>query len=225
MADDLVNQLTLNFLISKNQLYKLNKKIKESNDVNKKNNKEIYKERITKLFNELLENNPPNDLLFDVKSGFDYFVDKCVYYFKTHDDNANLNRYSNNDDNDLTNGSNNDDNDLTNGSNNDDNDSNNDSNNDDSNNDDNDLTNDSNNDDSNNDDNDLTIDLEPAVEQPIIVKEKYTNKSSGHSDMQKLPLNWFQSVRQNYKQNHIIPRTKDVIIGGNSAFRDEKKKI
>jgi len=193
MADDLVNQLTLNFLISKNQLYKLNKKIKESNDVNKKNDKEIYKERITKLFNELLENNPPNDLLFDVKSGFDYFVDKCVYYFKTHDDNANLNRYSNNDDNDLTNDSNNDDNDLIN--------------------------------DSNNDDNDLTNDLEPAVEQPIIVKEKYTNKSSGHSDMQKLPLNWFQSVRQNYKQNHIIPRTKDVIIGGNSAFRDEKKKI
>ena len=46
---------------------------------------------------------------------------------------------------------------------------------------------------------------------PIIVNKKHNNinKSVGVNDIQKLPLDWFQNVRQNYKKNNIIPRTKD----------------
>ena len=60
----------------------------------------------------------------------------------------------------------------------------------------------------------------------IIVKNKYTKPSHsiGVDDIQKLPLNWFQNVRQNYKQNNIIPRKKEVTIS-EEAFRDVKKKI
>jgi hypothetical protein len=85
MSDDLVNQLTLNFLISKNQLQKLNKKMKESTDTNRQTDKEIYQERIKQLFLHLLVNQQPEDLLADVKTGFDFFIDKAVYYFKAKD--------------------------------------------------------------------------------------------------------------------------------------------
>ena len=61
------------------------------------------------------------------------------------------------------------------------------------------------------------------------VKIKYKKnafKSTGVQDIQQLPLDWFQSVRQNYKLNKVIPRKKDVIIGEafDSSFRDEKRK-
>ena len=52
MSDDLVNQLTLNFLISKNQLQKLNKKLKDTTEIKRKSDKEIYEDRIKKLFNK-----------------------------------------------------------------------------------------------------------------------------------------------------------------------------
>jgi hypothetical protein len=56
MSDDLVNQLTLNFLISKNQLQKLNKKIKEDASQLIQTDKELYGNRIKQLFNDLLIN-------------------------------------------------------------------------------------------------------------------------------------------------------------------------
>ena len=65
---------------------------------------------------------------------------------------------------------------------------------------------------------------EESINNNIIVKNKYTNQSHGVDDIQKLPLNWFQNVRQNYKQNNIIPRKKEVTIS-EQAFRDVKKKI
>ena len=45
MSDDLVNQITLNFLISKQQLQKLNKKIKQKEEDKMKTDMEIYKEQ------------------------------------------------------------------------------------------------------------------------------------------------------------------------------------
>ena len=90
MSEDLVNQITLNFLISKSQLEKLNKKMKHDSDNKKKTNIEVYGSRIKDLFNNLLDNEPPNDLLQEVKTGFEFFLDKCIYYFKLHDDNSNL---------------------------------------------------------------------------------------------------------------------------------------
>lgn len=87
MSDDLVNQLTLNFLISKKQLQKLNKQYKADNK-----NKELsnYKERLVQLFEDLLVHNPPDDLMCNVTSSFEMFVEKAIYYFKIHDDNIKL---------------------------------------------------------------------------------------------------------------------------------------
>jgi hypothetical protein len=99
MSDDIVNQLTLNFLISKNQLQKLNKKIKEDKDDIKQKNTELYGDKIKLLFSDLLVNNPPDDLLYEVKNSFDNFFDKCVYYFKSQEHNTNLENHSNDNDN------------------------------------------------------------------------------------------------------------------------------
>ena len=90
MSDDFVNQLTLNFLISKNQLQKLNKKVKENSDEIKIQEIQKYRKRITTLVNNLLDYQPPDDLLFEVKLAFDTFVDKSIYYFKAHDNSFKL---------------------------------------------------------------------------------------------------------------------------------------
>jgi transcriptional regulator with GAF, ATPase, and Fis domain len=87
MSEELINHMNLNYLISKSQLQKLNKKLKETTEKTKQTNKEIYKERIIELFNKLLNDERPEDLLEEVKTAFDYYLDKTVYYFKMHDNN------------------------------------------------------------------------------------------------------------------------------------------
>ena len=82
MSEDLVNQLTLNFLISKKQLEKLNKKMNEDVLQTAKNDNIIYEERVKNLFERLMANNPPDDLLYDVRSSFDLFLNKCIYYLR-----------------------------------------------------------------------------------------------------------------------------------------------
>jgi hypothetical protein len=209
MSDDLVNQLTLNFLISKNQLQKLNKRLKDDTEQHRKTDKEIYGDRIKELFSDLLVNKIPSDLLIDVKTSFDCFVDKCVYYFKVHDNNEVLEqeRKSNieiHDDIDYEREErsielgNYKEREST---------------------------------QSDSDSNDTKQEQisfnhssqeEPRSNEP----KRYHKKPQSVTETQRLPLDWFQSVRQNYKQNHIIPRTKDVIINGHnsSPFREEKKK-
>jgi hypothetical protein len=90
MSDDFVNQLTLNCLISKKQLQKLNRHLKDNTDNIKKTNKEIYGDRVKQLFNDLLVDKPMDNVLQEVNIGFDYFFDKCVYYFKAIDNNESL---------------------------------------------------------------------------------------------------------------------------------------
>jgi hypothetical protein len=90
MSDDLVNQLTLNFLISKQQLQKLNKKTKETSEQQKIKEIQEYSNRIKLLFNDLLVYQPPEDLLFEVKIAFENFIDKSIYYLKAHDNTDNL---------------------------------------------------------------------------------------------------------------------------------------
>ena len=82
MSDDLVNQITLNFLISKQQLQKLNKKIKQKEEDKMKTDMDIYKDKIVELFNQLLDDKVPSDLLEDVKHSYTYFVEKSIYYLK-----------------------------------------------------------------------------------------------------------------------------------------------
>jgi len=202
MSDDLINQLTLNCLISKHQLEKLNKKIKESAENSRKTDTEIYGQRITQLFNDLLVNEPPTRLLQEVKIGFDFFIDKCIYYFKAVDNNELLEKERVDDDDDSTSNIIQDDIDYEReereiekgnyeehtGSNDDDND------------------NDNDNDDDDDDDNDNEL-VQNDIKQPVIVRNKYYKKTNSIK-VDNIPLDWFQNVRENYKKNQIIPRKK-----------------
>jgi hypothetical protein len=197
MSEDLVNQITLNFLISKSQLEKLNKKMKYDADNNKKTNIEVYGLRIRDLFNELLVNEPPTDLLQDVKTGFDFFLEKCIYYFKLHDDNSTFEhdrnamvqeqeqeqeqeQYSNNDLDEL------DDEPLA-------------------------L------DEEDKDEEDEDEKEDDAKKSSNVNIRQKIRKTSG---MQQLPLDWFHQVRQTYKQNQIIPRTTEIVIEQDTHIRD-----
>lgn len=234
MSEDFVNQLTLNFLISKHQLQKLNKKVKENADTSRKTDKELYGQRITKLFNDLLVNEPPDTLLQDVQIGFDLFMDKCIYYFKAVDNNDLFEKARTDDypsDNIIH--------------------------------DDIDYEKEGNSiergnykeeyrgvrgfpvkeeEDSEEEEEDSEEDwgvnpvkedgdvLTPVKEGGIrglpVVKHKLykKNTSVGVDDIQKLPLDWFQNVKENYKKNQIIPRKKYITFE-EQPFRDPKKKI
>lgn len=235
MSDELVNQLTLNFLISKHQLQKLNKKIKEDTKEDKINEIKLWNDRLKLLFNDLLVNAPPDDLLIDVKNAFDIFVEKSIYYFKAHDNTISLENERNSNDiirddidyeqeeREIEKGNykertnNESDEDEV-----DDIEYNNES----------DEANDGSYEDNNESEEDIPKTNESNIKtsksinhDPIIVARKYQKKitSTGVDDIQKLPLNWFENVRQTYKKNQIIPRKKEPTIV--YPFSDPKKKI
>ena len=81
MSEDFVNNITLNYLISKTQLNKLNK-AKQVKENHVKNEKELYKEQIMALFCQLLEDSSSVNVLQEVKNGFDYFIEKTIYHIK-----------------------------------------------------------------------------------------------------------------------------------------------
>lgn len=89
MSDDLVNKITLNCLISKSQLHKLNKKLRNDSDKKKIEEMQKYRSRVEDLFKEMLDGNAPDDLLLDIKYAYDAFIEKSIYYFKLVD-NANM---------------------------------------------------------------------------------------------------------------------------------------
>lgn len=167
-----INEITLNFLISKTQLHKLNK-LKQNDLVSEQT---YDKNRIYQLFKQLLNNNKPDDLLEDVKTCFDAFIEKSIYYLEIHDKNENIQNErtgklieSNNDD---------------------------------------------------------YEELDDVVEEPIQepikkINTKYSNSrvSKGVEDIHKLPLDWFNTTRQNYKINQIIPRKKEIIIDNSSSIK------
>ena len=195
MSNDLVNQLTLNFLISKTQLQKLNKKIKDTSDQERLREINKYNERIKNLFCDLLVCQPPDDLLLEVKNTFDSFIDKAIYYFKAHDNNIELEmeRTDIKEDIDYER----EEREIEKG----------------------------NYKEREEGQEEELEDTSKHIRNPVIVKSKYnTTQSLGVNDIQKLPYNWFENVQQNYKKNKIIPRKKEPIIV-NQHFRDVKKKI
>jgi hypothetical protein len=256
MSEDFVNQLTLNFLISKHQLQKLNKKVKENADTSRKTDKELYGQRITKLFNDLLVNEPPDTLLQEVQIGFDLFMDKCIYYFKAVDNNdlfekARTDDYPSDniihDDIDYEKEGNS----IERGNYKE-----------------NDSEEGSEEEDSEEEEEDRGVRGFPVKEEdseeeeseedrgvrgfpvkedrgvrglgaqnpvkelnggirglPVVKHKLYKkNTSVGVDDIQKLPLDWFQNVKENYKKNQIIPRKKYITFE-EQPFRDPKKKI
>jgi hypothetical protein len=222
MSEDLVNQLTLNFLISKNQLHKLNKKIKEDASNLLQEDKKIYGERIKQLFMNLINNNYPDDLLYDVRNSFDLFLNKSIYYFKERDHNELIEKERQDKDEiaeDINFEKEERDIELGNYEEN------------------------SNQEDEDGDEEDEEDEEEEETKEKetkekekevkkneikppsLIIKEKYTNKtlrSEGVEDIQKLPLNWFDNVRQNYKKNQIIPRRKEINIDNSLEKRKYK---
>ena len=207
MSEDLVNQLTLNFLISKNQLQKLNKKIKEDASDLLKTDKEIYGSRIKQLFNDLIKDQSPDDLMIDVRNSFDLFINKCIYYLKECDHNELLEKERGEISEDINFEQEERDIELGN------------------------YVENSNEqeeeDEEEEDEEEQELDEEKELsKQPtLLIKEKYTNKtkSQGVEDIQKLPLNWFNNVRQNYKKNQIIPRRTEIKFTDGSINNGKKK--
>ena len=192
-----VNQLTLNFLISKNQLQKLNKLKKKEVILEQ----EYDKKRIYELFNQLLNNDKPDDLLEDVKTCFDAFIEKSTYYLEIHDKNEtiqnerNINdKYEINEDIDFE--------DITNDIE--------------------DIKDDIDFEDIKDDidfedEEDIKDEEEEEVIKPYVKYSKKKTASNGVEDIHKLPVDWFNSARQNYKINQIIPRKKEIIIDNTFA--------
>lgn len=186
-----INDLTLNFLISKTQLQKLNKMKHKENPQLEHN---YDKEQISKLFNKLLNNDKPDDLLEDVKTCFDVFIEKSIYYLEIHDKNKHLQNERNyHPKEELKEKEKEDENEEEEDENED-------------------------------EDEDEEFDEEYFEEPTVKVYTKYSSSklSNGVEDIHKLPLDWFNTTRQNYKINQIIPRKKEVIIDNTLI---EKKKI
>ena len=228
MSNDLVNQLTLNFLISKTQLQKLNKKIKDTSDQERLREIHKYNERIKNLFCDLLVSQSPDDLLLEVKNTFDSFIDKAIYYFKAHDNNIELEmeRTDIKDDIDYER----EEREIEKGN----------------------YIERQEFEEEQEEEEEEEQELEEQeleeqeleeqelegregregreetskhIHNPVIVKSKYrATQSLGVNDIQQLPFNWFENVQQNYKKNKIIPRKKEPIIV-NPHFRDVQKKI
>ena len=204
MSDDLVNQITLNFLISKHQLQKLNKKIKQKEEDKMKTDMEIYKEQFVELFNKMVNDDFPDDLLEDVKHSYTYFVEKSIYYLKmrvttnnTSNTNENEDEVSANDEEESN------DNEES-------------------------SANEDDEEESNDNEESSANEDEEEEEQPVIsaINNKYKIKpqpqsttiykkvkkntqSKGVDNIEQLPLDWFTKVRQTQKQHTIIPRKKD----------------
>ena len=212
MSDDLVNQITLNFLISKHQLQKLNKKIKQKEEDKMKTDMEIYKEQFVELFNKMVNDDFPDDLLEDVKHSYTYFVEKSIYYLKMRDTTNNTSNTNTNEDKDEVSAneelSANEDEEEESSANEDEEEES-----------------------SANEDEEEELsanDEEEEEEQPVIsaINNKYKIKpqpqsttiykkvkkntqSKGVDNIEQLPLDWFTKVRQTQKQHTIIPRKKD----------------
>jgi len=86
MSEAFLNQVTLDCLLNKDMYNKhlLSQRKKTDN----KKDKKFYKRRIFNLVKEILiTKEEPSDLFPDVKYTFDNFVDSCIDYFKSKDNN------------------------------------------------------------------------------------------------------------------------------------------
>jgi hypothetical protein len=89
-SNDFVNQITLNCLISKSQLMKINEtKIKKN--INSERNKKIkkYYSQLIKLFENLLNKTEQSNLFDDVKTSYVHFIDKAIIYLENDDEQNN----------------------------------------------------------------------------------------------------------------------------------------
>lgn len=83
-SEDIVNQITLNCLISKSQLMKINNnKIKKNLEIERKKNIEQNYDELLKLFENLVNDKYPENLFDDVKNSYIHFIDKSLIYLNS----------------------------------------------------------------------------------------------------------------------------------------------
>jgi len=86
MSANLVNEITLEYLMSKEQHAKFMNKKKEGVSSGERKDKKFYRKRILNLSRELLLNQVPDMMLGDVRVAFDHYVKMCINYFKILDE-------------------------------------------------------------------------------------------------------------------------------------------
>ena len=80
----IINKITLEYLMTKDQYEKMNKSKNER--LISKNDRKFYRRRILNLTRNMLINKSPDNLFPDVKNSFDNFMKTCVGYFKVIDE-------------------------------------------------------------------------------------------------------------------------------------------
>lgn len=86
MSANLVNEITLEYLMSKEQHAKFMNKKKEGLSSGERKDKKFYRKRILNLSRDLLLNQVPDMMLGDVSVAFDHYVKMCINYFKILDE-------------------------------------------------------------------------------------------------------------------------------------------
>jgi len=84
MSDNL-NEMSIDYLMSKDLFSKYNKKKSNVNTSYCKKEKKFYKKRIYELTKQLLSNEKPDRILHDVNIAFDSYIKSCIEYFKVLD--------------------------------------------------------------------------------------------------------------------------------------------
>uniref|UniRef100_A0A6C0E261 Uncharacterized protein n=1 Tax=viral metagenome TaxID=1070528 RepID=A0A6C0E261_9ZZZZ len=85
MNQNIIQQITIDCLVSKEQKKQMLLSNNGTNLYNKKD-KRFYRRRILNLTKEMLLNNYSDDLLWDVKESFNNYVKTCIGYFKIKDE-------------------------------------------------------------------------------------------------------------------------------------------
>jgi hypothetical protein len=84
-SHDLVSELTLEYLLNKEQYSKYLAEKNPQTKLNNKRDKKFYRRRIFDLTKQLLSNEKPESLSSDVKNAFENYVNLCIEYFKALD--------------------------------------------------------------------------------------------------------------------------------------------
>ena len=82
---DFVSEVTLEYLLNKEQYGKYLVQKNPQTKLNNKKDKKFYRRRIFDLTKQLLSNEKPDVLAPDIKNAFENYVNLCIEYFKALD--------------------------------------------------------------------------------------------------------------------------------------------
>jgi hypothetical protein len=86
MTDEFIHKTTLDYLVNKDYIVKMNSMTENQNQELKiKKDKRFYRKRVFNLTKELLSGEEPQDIFPDIKQAFDNYMRHCISYFKAID--------------------------------------------------------------------------------------------------------------------------------------------